>query len=202
MEHLAQDLNLDPLEFRLQNMLEKSTFPTLEQEDNPLPGIISGLKSTSSYEERLQYMQVFNANNRWKKRGLSLVPLLYLQQCGGAQFHFQLNIYQGDGTIAISCGAIEMGQGIYTKLVQTVAKELNVSMEMISMKAADTFVSPQNSPSWGSYTTDCMCAAAIVACRNMKMRLDEVAQTMQNPTWLELVQECYKRGVDLSVKHL
>ena len=41
-------------------------------------------------------------------------------------------------------------QGINTKVIQTVAKELGVPMDLISMKPVDTMISPQNSPSWGN----------------------------------------------------
>ena len=113
-----------------------------------------------------------------------------------------MSIFHWDGTIAVQCGAVEIGQGINTKVVQTVAKEMEVGIEMISLKPVDSNVAPNNTPTWGSWTTDAMCSAAIVACKTMNARLQEVAVTMDNPTWLELIQECYKRGVDLSVKHL
>ena len=107
MEHLAHEIGLDPLEFRLKNMVLKSPNPI---ETNILPDVIEHLKISANYTERMQQIQSFNAGNRWKKRGISLVPMLYLQVGYGAQFHFQLSIYQGDGTISISCGAVEMGQ--------------------------------------------------------------------------------------------
>ena len=30
----------------------------------------------------------------------------------------------------------------------------------------------------------------------------KVAESMDNPSWIELVQECNKRGVDLTAKHM
>ena len=30
----------------------------------------------------------------------------------------------------------------------------------------------------------------------------KVAESMDNPSWIELVQECNKRGVDLTTKHM
>ena len=53
----------------------------------------------------------------------------------------------------------------------------------------------------GSMTTDSMCASAMKACQEMKARLKVVEDTMDNPSWLELIQECYTRQVDLSVRH-
>ena len=201
MEHLAHNLGIDPLEFRMQNMITDAPLPPIT-EPNILPSIIEHLQASSAYAERKSAIENFNAENRWKKRGLSLVPMLYPQSSWQGKFYFQLSIFARDATIAISCGAIEMGQGINTKVVQTVAKELNVPMEIISMKPTNTFVSPQNSQSWGSWTTDCMCSSAIVACQKMKDKMKPVADSMQDPTWNELVTECNRQHVDLSVRHM
>ena len=92
-----------------------------------------------------------------------------------------------------------MGQGINTKVVQTVAKELNVPMEIISLKPSNTFISPQNSPSWGSWTTDCMCSSAIVACQKLKEKMKAVGDTMQNPTWNELVSHMKSSEITIHV---
>lgn len=111
MEHLAHDIGMDPLEFRLKNLVDLSYTPTGESEANILPTIIPIIKSSSEYDQRKVQIDEFNAQNRWKKRGMSLVPMLYGQYDYTAKFHILLSIYQGDGTISISCGAVEMGQG-------------------------------------------------------------------------------------------
>ena len=79
-------------------------------EKNILPSIIDTLKLSSNYVKRKQNIETFNTFNMWKKRGISLVPMMYTQWSGGALFYFQLSIYAGDGSIAVACGAIEMGQ--------------------------------------------------------------------------------------------
>ena len=42
--------------------------------------------------------------------------MLYGQYDYTAKFHILLSIYQGDGTISISCGAVEMGQGMKIRI--------------------------------------------------------------------------------------
>ena len=110
MEHMAHDLGVDPLEFRIANMIENTEGYPIEK--NILPTIIDTLKGSSEYDKRKQDIESFNNSNKWKKKGMSMVPMIYNHWCGGTQFYFQMSIYQGDGTIAISCGAIEMGQVI------------------------------------------------------------------------------------------
>ena len=53
----------------------------------------------------------------------------------------------------------------------------------------------------GSTCTDSMCASAIKACLEMKARLKVVEDTMDNPSWVELIHECHTREVDLTVRH-
>ena len=70
---------------------------------------------TNSYYLITNYRQ-----NSWKKRGLSIIPnkycvafgVSYLNQ-GGALLH----VYT-DGSVLLSHGGMEMGQGLHTKIVQ------------------------------------------------------------------------------------
>ncbi len=60
---------------------------------------------------------VFEAN-RWKKRGLSVVPMRYDHSFNGygLKFHCLLSVFAGDGTVSVTVGGIEMGQGLNTKV--------------------------------------------------------------------------------------
>ena len=54
--------------------------------------------------------------NRWKKKGLSMVPLKFGVSWQGVHYTAQVTIYYADGTIAISHAGIECGQGVNTKV--------------------------------------------------------------------------------------
>ena len=58
-----------------------------------------------------------------------------------------------DGTVSCYTGKIEMGQGIFTSLVQMMAEELNVPMEKINLVMGDTDLCPWDEGTWGSTTT-------------------------------------------------
>ncbi len=47
-----------------------------------------------------------------------------------------------------------MGQGLNTKVAQTVARELKIPLDMITVKPSDTFVEPNNSVTGGSMTSE------------------------------------------------
>lgn len=56
-----------------------------------------------------------------------------------------------------------MGQGINTKVVQTVGKILGVPLDIIHQKPANSFSSPNSIVSGGSFTTDFVCGVDIVS---------------------------------------
>lgn len=97
--------------------------------------------SYSNFHEREREVQEFNKKNRWRKRGISLIPLKYglgynlgwLEQ-GGAI----INTYAADGSVLVEHGGIEMGQGLMTKMAQIAARALNIPLQKIQMDETNT----------------------------------------------------------------
>ena len=162
MDHLAAKIGMDPLEFRLKNFLKEGDLMLHGGHKfsgtNPLPGMIEELSKSSAFEERKKAVETFNQNNKWKKRGMSYVPIRYgVGWMPPFPNYCHISVFQNDGTISVSHGGIEMGQGINTKVAQTVAKCLDVPMEMIIVKPADALVSPNNIVTGGSTTSEIIC---------------------------------------------
>lgn len=53
--------------------------------------------------------------NRWKKRGISVAGMNYIHALIFS-FHSVISVYALDGTISITHGGIETGQGLNTKV--------------------------------------------------------------------------------------
>ena len=61
-------------------------------------------------------------NNRWKKRGLSLVPTRFAIGYQPARFNAIVSIFNGDGSVGITTGGVEIGQGVHTKVGATITE--------------------------------------------------------------------------------
>ncbi len=87
-----------------------------------------------------------------------------------------------DGSIAISSGKCEIGQGIRTALAQIVADELDVSIERIQMQDVDTAHSPNEGATTGSNSVkDSGAALRIAAAEARQLLLDNAAERIGAP---------------------
>lgn len=73
-------------------------------------------------------VNVFNSNNRWKKRGINVLPMVYPMYYSSYRYNVLVAINHNDGSVSVSHGGIECGQGINTKVYE------------ISNKYADRFI--------------------------------------------------------------
>lgn len=99
----------------------------------------------------------FYQKNRWKKRGLSAIPVKFLIEYLGAKFTVFIAIYHFDGTVAVSHLGIEMGQGINTKVGQTVAHALGISIDFIQFKPSNNLTGANSFLSGASFTSELCC---------------------------------------------
>jgi len=83
-----------------------------------------------------------------------------------------VNVYQ-DGSVIVSTGATEMGQGVHTRVRQIVADELGVEYGAVTIAPTSTDKNNNTSPTAASSGTDLNGAAALDACRRLRLRLAE-----------------------------
>ena len=206
MDCLAHKIDMDPLAFKINNFLKKgdkliNQYQALLQEENPLPDMLKSLIVDSDYETRLAAISNYNKKNKWRKKGISVVPCKYqIVYPTPEPYTCQISIYASDGSVSITHGGIEMGQGINTKVAQTVAKELGVpSLDFISVKPSNNFVCPNAGTTGGSIGSELVCYAASIASKQLRAKMEKL---VPNPkTWPDMVKECYEKNLDLSSRH-
>lgn len=159
------------------------------------------LASAGGLEARRQAVDEFNAAHTNRKRGIAVTPtkfgisftLKFLNQAGAI-----IHIYQGDGSVLVSHGGVEMGQGLHTKVCQIVAHDLGVPLETVHISETATDKVPNATPTAASASSDLYGAAAADACAQLNARLAPYRQDFPDASFLEIVQKAYFDRVDLS----
>ncbi|HKF64273.1 MAG TPA: xanthine dehydrogenase molybdopterin binding subunit, partial [Dongiaceae bacterium] len=181
MEAIARHLGKDPLEIRKLNLYgkdERNITPYRQTvEDNVLPEMIAALEAHADYAGRRRAIAAFNAESPWLKKGLALTPAKFgisfttshLNQAGAL-----IHIYT-DGSIHLNHGGTEMGQGLFVKVAQVVAEELQVDLDRIKITATSTGKVPNTSATAASSGSDINGMAALAAARTLKQRLIDFA---------------------------
>lgn len=154
------------------------------------------LKETCDYEAKRRSVDMFNESNKWRKRGLAMLPVKY-----GSGYNFvQLEqaaafvaVYAGDGSIVIHQGGVDMGQGMLTKITQIAAYVLNVPMDLVRIYGAETSVIPNPTSTGASSGTAYNGEAVKQVCEDLRNRLLAFGYQM-----LEEYGEawCQQRGID------
>jgi xanthine dehydrogenase large subunit len=202
LESIAQHLNIDALEVRQRNLyIARSSWPGARPTDpdvardttpygqlvekNHLPQIFQQLATTSNYHARRQQIDAHNARIFATPAACGLAPLRGLALTGvkfGISFTSKflnqanalVNLYT-DGTIQVSTGGTEMGQGLNTKIRQLVADEFGLDSARVRLMPTSTEKNNNTSPTAASASTDLNGAAALRACKEIKRRLKRFA---------------------------
>ena len=178
IDNIASSLKKDPAEIRrrnfYQNYKKNITHYGMKVEDNVIQIIHDKLIKSSNYKGRRLEIKKFNSKNKYIKKGIAITPVkfgisfttMHLNQAGAL-----VHIYCNDGSCHINTGAIEMGQGTYTKIAQLAAAELGLPFNKIKVSATRTDKVPNTSASAASSTTDLNGAAMLDAIRKIKRNL-------------------------------
>lgn len=181
IDNIARHLSRDPLEIRKLNYYgvdERNTTHYGQRiEDNVLAPMTTELEASCQYASRRAAIRQWNASSPVIKRGIALTPVKFgisftathLNQAGAL-----LHVYT-DGTVMLNHGGTEMGQGLFTKVAQVVARELQIDIDRIRVTASDTARVPNASATAASSGADLNGKAAQDAARKIKARLTEFA---------------------------
>ncbi len=181
IDDIARALQKDPLDIRRRNFYGKGERNVTQYqqtiEDNIIDEIFDKLLADSDYEKRRAEIRKFNAGSNILRRGIAITPVKFgisftntlLNQAGAL-----LHVYK-DGTVQLNHGGTEMGQGLYIKVAQVVADELQVNVDRIRIMAADTSKVPNASATAASSGSDMNGKAAQKAAAKIRARLTEFA---------------------------
>lgn len=185
IEDIARVTGRDALDIRKLNCYQAGQDEThygQKIENNVLPELFSTLEHECHYRERRRDIAAFNRDPNRNPRGLSLTAVKF-----GISFTTRflnqgnalVNIHR-DGTVQVSTGAVEMGQGVNQRIATIVARELGLHVDCVRVMTTSTEKNANTSPTAASSGTDINGAAAQKACVPIKKRLTALMIAMKD----------------------
>ncbi|KFZ60081.1 Aldehyde oxidase, partial [Antrostomus carolinensis] len=154
----------------------------------------------SDYYSRKAMVEEFNMKNYWKKKGIAIIPMKFSVGFNATYFHQAgalVHIYI-DGSVLVTHGGIELGQGIHTKMLQIASRELKIPLSYIHFCETSTTTVPNGKYTAGSVGTEINARAVQDACQILWKRLDPIRRDNPNGKWEDWISEAHKQSINLS----
>src|SRR5208337_97812 len=221
IDELAHELNMDPVEFRLKNVLKDGSYTGTNQLLDHSVGVEECLRETariSNWKEK----RTEERKNGLKKRGIGIALMYHGNSTsrGAPDYSAAYLMVNKDGSVRYRTGITEIGTGTHTGHMQIVAEILGIPMDYIHLESVDTSAVPDSGPTHASRGLARGGAAAMVAAYKAREGLNAVAAELLNSSpddieivdgqafsrknpeqkisFKDLAREAYERGMNIS----
>ena len=221
--HAAEKLGVSAAEIQHRNLLtDGDEFPYGQKAESDAVTSWTQADTKYNFGKLQQEADEFNASSKYLKKGVALMPVCFgisFTKTPMNQARSLVHVYT-DGSVAVSTGAVEMGQGVNTKIAQVAARMFGLPIEHVKVHTANTLRIANTSPTAASAAADLNGKATQLACETIRNRLFEIAKdlveavsaedlSLQNGFvyrngektslgWQTLVMEAYLGRVNLS----
>lgn len=199
---VAKATGIDYLEIQRINMYQENDLTHFNQQLTNCSSTrcFEEVQNSAKFQERKLAVEQFNSQNRWRKRGISLVNTMFgiaftaphLNQSGAL-----VHVYV-DGSVLLSHGGVEMGQGLHIKMIQVASTALKIPVERIHIQETTTDKVPNTSPTAASCGSDLNGMAVLAACEVIYKRLEPYRKANPEDGWDKWVLKAYFDRVSLS----
>jgi xanthine dehydrogenase large subunit len=174
----ADELKIPASEIQKKNLLRTGDeFPFGQKAESEAIPCWEKAEAIYDVPQKRKDIASFNSKNIRFKKGMALMPVCFgisftkiLMNQGRALVH----VYT-DGSVSVSTGAVEMGQGVNTKILQVAARVFSLDPSKVKLHSTNTFRIANTSPSAASATADLNGRATQMACMEILQRLKKVA---------------------------
>ncbi|CAN6281052.1 unnamed protein product [Urochloa humidicola] len=213
IEHVASALSVDTNTIRRKNLHDHESLAVFygdsagEASTYSLVTMFDKLASSPDYHRRAEMVEHFNISNKWKKRGISCVPITYEVRLRPTPGKVSI---MNDGSIAVEVGGVEIGQGLWTKVKQMTAFGLGplcpdggeCLLDKVRVIQADTLSMIQGGFTGGSTTSETSCEAVRLSCAALVERLKPIKEGLEAKAgtveWSALIAQASMASVNLS----
>jgi CO/xanthine dehydrogenase Mo-binding subunit len=170
MDTIAARLGIDPLEYRMRQLLDRGEVLK--------PG------STPVDADLRAGTQAAVAPLPWRKAtrcsGTGVGVAVGVSDSEAMPVSVALVRLLADGSVILLAGTTEVGQGARTILCQIVAQELSIAVQNITMRGTDTLTTPFDRSTGASRSTTVMGSAVKAAAADLRKQLIEAAAEVFN----------------------
>ena len=218
----AEALGVPAWQIQKKNLLVTGDeFPYGQKAESEASSCWSKAEEIYDADKLVKEIDAFNKANKYLKKGMSFMPI-----CFGISFTKTLmnqaralvHVYT-DGSVGVSTGAVEMGQGVNTKMLQVAATLFSIDPEKVKIHTTNTFRIANTSPSAASATADLNGKAVEIACKAIIARIVKIASIVlevdeneielldnyvmvsgkkSELSWEQLVMHAFTRRINLS----
>ena len=180
LDDLAEQLQVDPLDLRLANLLppHSKTITGFRITSNGMRQALERVREGSNWDEKFRKMPL--------GKGIGIGCGFFISGSGlpihwdpnnfpHATVHIQIDM---DGGVTVHTGAAEIGQGSTTAIAQVVAEVLALPLDMIHVRSHESDTSPVDLGSYSSRVTFMNANAAIGAALEIREKLLDSASEM------------------------
>jgi CO/xanthine dehydrogenase Mo-binding subunit len=156
MDELGEKVGKDPLQIRLQNGFKDGAVTATQQKLTHKVSLVEVLtKAAETADFRSKWKKYRTAPAASKKRGIGLACSYRGVSLGaeGVDAAGAIVSVQTDGSVIVSSGITDMGQGALTQMSQIAAEVLGISMDRIRFLNTNTSRVPDSGPTVASRGT-------------------------------------------------
>jgi CO/xanthine dehydrogenase Mo-binding subunit len=180
MDVIARKIGMDPLNFRLLNILKPGSLTATSQVVDEACGLEECVRKAAAESDWYRKRAKFSRMDGTKRRGLGIAIMYHGNSLGPegrdyATVHMQI---EKDGTIRFRTGLTEYGTGASSGLIQIAAETMRLPVEYFKLDQPDTDHCRDTGPTVASRTITIGGRATQTAASNLLHRLEKVAAGM------------------------
>ena len=191
----ADALGVDRAEIQRRNLIiEGDEFPYGQKAESDAITTWEQAGVKYQFGRLMKEADEFNASSKYLKKGVAVMPVCFgisFTKTPMNQARSLVHVYT-DGSVAVSTGAVEMGQGVNTKIAQVAAGVFSLPIERVRVQTTNTLRIANTSPTAASAAADLNGIATQMACESIRDRLLEVAKEIAESESVE--QLSFKDG--------
>ena len=174
----AEQLGIPASDIQQQNLLQTGDeFPYGQKAESEANECWSKANQLYGIKKLQQDIDTFNSKNKLFKKGMAAMPICFgisFTKTPMNQARSLVHVYT-DGSVGISTGAVEMGQGVNTKMLQVAATVFSIDPSRIKVNSTNTYRIANTSPTAASAAADLNGKATQIACTAILQRMKQVA---------------------------